>query len=135
MNTFNLHILAADRPFYEGECESLMLPLTTGEYGVKANHSNMIAGVVPGLLMYRDDLGNEVNAVVSEGMVKVDHNEVLVLVDTVELPEEIDANRAERAAAHAREALLQKRSRQEYLMAQTELARATSRLKVSKMRK
>lgn len=135
MNTFNLHILAAERPFFEGECESLMLPLTTGEYGIKANHSNMIAGVVPGFLMYRDELGNEVNAVVSEGMIKVDHNEVLVLVDTVELPEEIDANRAERAAAHAKEILLQKRSRQEYLMAQTELARATSRLKVSKMRK
>lgn len=135
MNTFNLHILAADRPFYEGECESLVLPITEGQYGIKANHSNMIAGVVPGPLMYRDEVGDEVNAVVSEGMIKVDHNEVLVLVDTIELPEEIDTNRAERAAAHAKEELLKKRSRQEYLMAQTELARATSRLKVSKMRK
>ncbi len=135
MNTFSLQILAAGRPFYQGECESLVLPLTVGQYGIKADHSNVIAGIVPGLLMYRDELGNEVQAEVSDGMVKVDHNEVLVLVETVELPEEIDAHRAELAAERAREELLQKRSRQEYLLAQAGLARATSRLKVSKMRK
>jgi F0F1-type ATP synthase epsilon subunit len=43
--------------------------------------------------------------------------------------------RAERAAAEAQEEILKKRSRQEYMKAQMELARATSRLKVSKLRK
>ena len=57
------------------------------------------------------------------------------MVDTVERPEEIDVNRAQRAAAEAKEEMLKKRSRQEYMKAQMELARATSRLRVSKMRK
>ena len=50
----------------------------------------------------------------------------------MERPEEIDAERARRAEARAREALLQKRSTQEYRGAQANLARALNRLKVSR---
>ncbi len=135
MNTFELHILAAERSFYEGPCESLVLPTTEGMYGIQANHLNMIAGVVPGELTFRVPGGHDEHASCSRGMVRVENNVVTVLVDTAERPEEIDVNRAERAAAEAKEALLRKRSRQEYLQAQMELARATSRLKVSKLKK
>ena len=135
MNTFELHILAAERSFYEGPCESLILPLTEGMYGIQANHVNMIAGVVPGELTYRVPGGVDEHAACSRGMVKVENNEVTVLVDTVERPEEIDVNRAQRAADEAKEELLKKRSRQEYMKAQMELARATTRLRVSKLKK
>ena len=45
---FHLDILAASVPFYRGDCVSLVLPTTDGEYGILANHSNMIAALVPG---------------------------------------------------------------------------------------
>ena len=135
MNTFELHILAAERSFYEGPCESLVLPLTEGMYGIQANHLNMIAGIVPGELIYRVPGGTDEHASCSRGMVKVENNVVTVLVDTAEHPDEIDIKRAQRAADEAREEILKKRSRQEYMKAQMELARATSRLKVSKLRK
>ena len=63
-------------------------------------------------------------------MVKVERNDVLVLVDSAERPEEIDAARARREADQAREALLQQKSRQEYQIAQASLARALNRLRV-----
>ncbi len=135
MNTFELHILAAERSFYEGPCESLILPLTEGMYGIQANHVNMIAGIVPGELTYRVPGGVDEHVACSRGMVKVENNEVTVLVDTVERPEEIDVNRAQRAAAEAKEEMIKKRSRQEYMKAQMELARATTRLRVSKLKK
>ncbi len=135
MNTFELHILAAERSFYEGPCESLILPLTEGMYGIQANHVNMIAGIVPGELTYRVPGGVDEHAACSRGMVKVENNEVTVLVDTVERPEEIDVNRAQRAADEAKEELLKKRGRQEYMKAQMELARAMTRLRVSKLKK
>ena len=47
-----------------------------------------------------------------------------------ERPEDIDANRAKRAADAAKEELLQKKSLQEYKSAQANLARALSRLRV-----
>lgn len=135
MNTFELHILAAERSFYEGDCESLIVPLTEGMYGIQANHVNMIAGIVPGELTYRTPGGTDEHASCSRGMIKVEDNVVTVLVDTAEHPDEIDVNRAQRAADEAKEDILKKRSRQEYMRAQMELARATSRLKVSKLRK
>ena len=135
MNTFELHILAAERSFYEGPCESLVLPTTEGMYGIQANHLNMVAGVGPGEITFRVPGGTDEHASCSRGMVKVEDNVVTVLVDTAEHPEEIDVKRAERAAAEAQEEILKKRSRQEYMKAQMELARATSRLKVSKLRK
>ena len=130
MDSFQMHILAAVHTFYEGPCLSLTIPTSGGEQGILAHHSNMIAAVQPGILRYRLP-GQEVQqAAVSQGMVKVERNDVLVLVDSVERPEEIDAARARREADEAREAMLQRKSRQEYQLAQATLARALNRLKV-----
>ena len=130
MDTFQVHILAADRTLYEGPCVSLTIPASDGERGILAHHSSMMAAVVPGMLRFQPP-GEEVQlAAVSPGMVKVEHNEVLVLVDSAERPEEIDEARARREADEAREAILQKKSRQEYQLAQATLARALNRLRV-----
>ncbi|MDE6841179.1 MAG: ATP synthase F1 subunit epsilon, partial [Oscillospiraceae bacterium] len=129
-DTFQVHILAADRTMYEGPCVSLTIPASDGERGILAHHASMMAAVVPGMLRYQPP-GEEIQlAAVSPGMVKVEANEVLVLVDSAERPEEIDEARARREADQAREALLQKKSRQEYQLAQGSLARALNRLRV-----
>jgi len=132
MNAFMLTILAAEKPFYKGECISLVLPTTEGLYGIQARHSDMIAAVVPGVLKYKLPDGSSVVAAVSEGIVKVEKNDVLILVDTIELPEEIDENRAKRAAEQAKEAILQRKSLQDYHAAQAKMARAINRLRVKK---
>ena len=130
MDTFQVHILAADRTFYEGPCVSLTIPTSDGERGILAHHENMMAAIQPGMLRYQAP-GEEVQlAAVSPGMVKVEHNDVVVLVDSAERPEEIDEARARREADEAREALLQQKSRQEHQLAQSTLARALNRLRV-----
>ena len=130
MDTFQVHILAADRTFYEGPCVSLTVPTNDGERGILAHHSSMIAAIQPGTLRYQVP-GQPVQlAAISPGMVKVEHNDVLVLVDSAERPEEIDVVRAQRETDEAREALLQKKSRQEHQIAQATLARALNRLRV-----
>lgn len=133
MKPFSVHILAADNVFYQGPCESLIVPTIDGQYGILADHSNTISAIVPGVLTYRVPGEPEQIAAVSAGLVKIEDNDVLVLVDTAERPEDIDANRARRAADEAKEALLQKRSMQEYQAAQVNLARAINRLRVKRM--
>lgn len=130
METFMVHILAADRNFYEGPCLRLTIPTTDGEQGILAHHANMIAAIQPGTLRYQVPDHPVQLAAVSAGMIKVEGNDVLVLVDSAERPDEIDAARAQREADQAREALLQKKSRQEYQLAQATLARALNRLRV-----
>ena len=130
MDTFQVRILAADDSFFEGNCQFMVILASDGALGILAHHSNMIAAVVPGELRFQPDDGALRTASVSAGLVKVENNEVLVLVDAAERPEDIDVNRAKRAADEAREALLQQKSRQEYKRAQANLARAISRLRV-----
>ena len=130
MESFQVHVLAADRTFYEGPCVSLTIPTSDGEQGILAHHSDMIAAVLPGTLRYQVPDGPVQLAAVSSGIVKIEKNEVLVLVDSVERPEEIDAARARREADEAQEAMLQRKSRQEYQLAQASLARAMNRLRV-----
>ena len=130
MESFQVHVLAADRTFYEGPCVSLTIPTSDGEQGILAHHSDMIAAVLPGTLRYQAPDGPIQLAAVSSDMVKIEKNEVLVLVDSVERPEEIDAARARREADEAQEAMLQRKSRQEYQLAQASLARAMNRLRV-----
>ena len=130
MNSFSLHILAAERNFYEGECTSLVVPITDGSYGIMANHKNMVAAIIPGIMEYSLPEGERVVVCVSQGILIVADNDVKVLVDTVETPEEIDENRAKAAAEQAREAMLQKQSIQEYKSAQLRIAREMNRLKL-----
>ena len=136
MNNFQLSILASDRPFYEGECVSLLVPTNDGIYGVQAHHHNIIAAIVAGTLSFKRAENSDFEyAAVSEGIMKVEDNKVLILVDTAERPDEIDSKRAMLDAEEAKEEMLKNRSIAEYKEAQARLARALTRLKTKgKMR-
>lgn len=130
MSAFELQILAADRPFYEGPCTSLIVPTPQGKYGILAHHANAVIALVPGMLSYMAPGKAPRFAAVSDGLVKIEGNRVLVLADSAERPQDINANRAKRAASAAQEAILQKKGVEEYRLAQARLARAMARLKV-----
>lgn len=128
--TFKISVLASDRVFYEGECESIVIPTSKGQYGLLPNHCNLLGAIIPGSLKVKIP-GKEFEiASVSQGLFKMEDNELLILVDSIERPSEIDANRAKRDAEKAQEALLHKQSKREYYTNQARLARAINRLKV-----
>ena len=127
---FPLHVLTATSPFYEGMCESLIIPTVDGRYGVLSGHSDTICAVVPGELYIRLPSGEMRVAACAAGIMKVEKGDVLVLVDSAIRPEDIDKDRARRMADDAREQLLQKQSIEEYHAAQARLARALDRLSV-----
>ena len=104
-----------------------------GQYGIKARHRNLVVAIVPGVIKYRIPFDDKLyEASVSEGMVRIEDGDVLMLVNTAERPEEIDAERSRLRAEEAREIMLQKRSMQEYYSAEATLRRAMVRLRVSK---
>ena len=77
-----------------------------------------------------EDDGEWHDAAVSDGMMRVEDGEVLILVDSAEWPDEIDIERVKAKEAAAREAMLQKKSVREYTLAEASLKRAVARLKV-----
>ena len=76
--------------------------------------------------------GYRTGPVVEDVSIRFEPGEVLILVDTIERPEEIDRVRAERARERAEERLRQKQSVQEYYRSKAALARAMARLKSTK---
>ncbi len=135
MDTFGLKIIASDRIFYDGRCRKLILPAPDGEMGILANHENMVIAVSIGDAKLETEESNWVNVAVGVGFAEVVNNRVTVLVDTAELPEEIDVRRAEEAKERAEEHMRQKQSIQEYHSTQAALSRAMNRLKVSQRKK
>ena len=130
MDLFNAKIIEADSTFYSGTMQSLVVPTIDGQYGVLAHHQNLMVAVIPGLLKFMDEEGNWQEASVSDGMMRIEDGEVLILVDAAEWPYEIDAERVRQKEAAAREAMLQKRSVREYTLAEASLKRAISRMKI-----
>ncbi len=129
--TFALHIRSADRDFYEGPCAALSLRVSDGELGLLANHSPFVAAVLPGPLSYRTAEGETVRVAAGGGIVRFVNNDALVLLDSVETPEEIDVGRARTAAEAAESALKAAKSPQERRKARADLDRAKNRLRVA----
>lgn len=133
MKPFSLRVLAADRPVFEGECVSLVIPVADGQYGILAHHSDFVSAIVPGeldLTVEKDGGRERIRVAVSDGMVRVSANSVIVLVDSAEREDEIDEELALHDMETAKEDLSHDRSRIEYAAAQARLARAMNRLKV-----
>lgn len=131
MKTFSLRILACDRVFFDGECEVLTFPAYDGSMSILANHQAMAATMEVGELKFKTPDGNWNVAIVSDGLIKVDNNKVVVLVYSAERPEEIDEFRAKAALERAKEQLSQKQSIVEYHVSRASLSRAMARLKSS----
>ena len=130
MSKFYLKVISSNRIFYEGFCTCLIIPSVDGEKAIMAHHEEVIVAVDNGEMRMQKEEGGEWSyAVLGKGFCMVANNRVTVLADTVERPEEVDANRAKEALERAQERLRQKQSIQEYHMTQAAMARALTRLK------
>ena len=132
MDNFKLQIMASDHMVFDGDARSVSMFTTEGSVGILAHHSNLIMAVVPGELEYEAANGDRNMVIVSDGLLKVENGEVMILVDTAETPDEIDEARAVRAEEQAREELKRANSNRDIALASAELSRALSRIKASR---
>ncbi len=131
-DVFHLKILAIEKTFYDGDAISLNFQAFDGAYQILASHEPVVMAVKEGIMRFRvrDDKGNEVvkTGVNGLGLVNITRDMVLVLVDSIEAPEDIDRARAEAALKRAMEQLRQDQSIQEYEQSRASMARAMLRL-------
>lgn len=128
-HTFKARIYEADSPFFEGKLTSVVVPAIDGEYGVLANHRNVVIAIVPGNMHYTLPDGTVEYVIVSEGMMRVENNDVLILINHAERPDEVEANRAREKEEELIEARLQKKSVEEYLEAELLMQRTMAGLR------
>lgn len=132
MKEFMLRILETDEEFYSGKCISIVVPTTEGMYGIMANHTNLFAALTTGVMKYVTADNEVCYASISGGMIKVENNEVLILADSAERPEEIDLNRAHAEQSEAESLLQNKKDEHIYRSAEAMMQRAINRIKLKK---
>lgn len=132
MEEFNLHILEADSTFYEGKCISLVIPTTNGSYGILAHHSSMVTVLDTGIVKFTTPGGERLHAAISGGILRVADNDVLILSESAEKPDEIDEKRVNAAIERANKEMLAQKSASEYRAIQAKLSRALNRLEVKR---
>ncbi len=132
VKAFRLQVISVNGTFYDDEATEVILPCEDGELAVLYGHEEMILAIYDGILKIKKTDGEWVIGVVTIGSVQytVD-NRCIVLVNTVEKPEEIDKRRAQEAYDFAMEHLKQNQSIKEFKKSQAGLARALTRLKAA----
>jgi F-type H+-transporting ATPase subunit epsilon len=131
-----LIIVTPQGTVYEGPVDSVVVPGAEGDFGVLPGHERFLAPVRIGELELRGPVPDGHWAAVSDGFADVGAERVVLMVDSCEFANDIDAARAERARARAeRELERMRQSRADehvFRLEEAALERALIRLQVSK---
>jgi F-type H+-transporting ATPase subunit epsilon len=133
MPKLDIDIVTAERVVYsDKEVDEIIAPGVEGEFAVLPRHAAFLTMLVPGVVVIKKS-GEEVEMAISGGFVEVRDNRVVVLADTAERAEEVDAERAERARRQASERLAARGT--DVDLARAAMERALARLKVVERRR
>ena len=123
-----LNILTPERKIFSGEVKELTTENDLGRLEILPNHVAMITSLTPTVTSFTTGDGKKLKLFTSTGVLKIEKNEMSLLCETGEWPEEIDMSRAEEARKKA-ESLLKDTEDTKYKKAELKLKRALARIK------
>lgn len=102
--TLKVTIVSADRQLFKGEVEQVVATASTGELGILAGHTPLLALLKPGQVRLTLSDGQEEVIYVSGGFIEVQPTRTVILADEAERAEALDEEkiRQQRAEAEAR---------------------------------
>jgi len=130
--SFKLNIVEPDGVFYEGEIDMLEFNTTEGEIGVLPGHIPMTVIIKPGIMTIYETGKEEKRAAIHAGFAEILPDQVTILAEIAEWPEEIDVARAEAAMERAQARIQEKASETDMMRAETALLRAMARINLIK---
>lgn len=132
--TMKLLVVTPEKTELSETISSLVVPTVDGSIGILYNHAPIVTLVDIGQMKYKKGDKEEKVLVVTEGVLEMHENQITVLVNAAEKPEEIDIERAKRARERALKRMDQKERDVDFARAEASLKRAIMRLKtVGKM--
>jgi len=126
-DVMKLRIITPENQFYEGEATMVELTTSEGDIGVYPNHIPLTAVVAPGVLKIHEEA--EVReAALHSGFLTILPDEITILAEVAEWPDEIDFKRAEEAKIRAERRLSENSPETDVMRAELALKRALVRL-------
>lgn len=126
-----VRVITPEREFYSGEASMVEFTTTEGDIGVYKAHIPLTVIVAPGILTIHEAEGNREAALMS-GFAQILPDQVTILAEVVEWPEEIDYRRAEMAKERAEKKLRERGASIDVARAEAALKRALVRLDTRK---
>ncbi|MEY7999304.1 F0F1 ATP synthase subunit epsilon [Clostridium sp. Mt-5] len=123
-----LTILTPDREFYKGEVIEVITESTLGGITILPDHMPLITTLKPADTVIVQKDNKKLKAFTSVGILEVKENELRILCDVCEWPEEIDIGRAEEAKNRAEKRLASNKDGIDVQRAELALARALARI-------
>ena len=127
MTPFKLEIITPEKKFFDGETEQIIVRTTVGDVGILNGHEPYCAALGIGQIRVMID-GSFRHAATSGGIIKVNREKTVVLVDSCEWADEIDVTRAEAAKNRAEARIKKGESDRQIKMAEAKLKRALNRI-------
>ena len=114
------------------EVTSCVVPGIKGQFQVLKNHAAVISNIAVGAIKVKNLEKNEIFIATSGGFCEVRDNSVKIIVESAEISDSIDVNRAIEAKERAEDRLKSKSSEFDEVRAKLALARAINRISVAK---
>jgi len=131
-STFELEIVTPDRKFYEGTVEMVVVRTVTGDLGIHKEHMSLVSPLAIGTIKIKEGKGKYKEAACAGGFVQVRQDKTTIITDSAEFPDEIDVDRAKKAADRAQARLKSSNSETDIVRAQIALDKALNRINVAK---
>jgi len=129
--TFDLQIISPTRTFFHGAATMIELRTTEGNMGVLPGHIPLTAILEPGLLRIKKEDGDK-EAALLDGFIQIQKEQVTILAESCEWPEEIDLRRAEDAKDRAERRIKNGSAEVDMIRAEMALKRALLRIDIAK---
>lgn len=128
-NKFALKVMCPDRTFFEGEADMVEMNTTEGYIGVYPGHIPIATVLAPGILVIHND-GETKRAALHSGFARISPDNIMILAEVAEWPDEIDLNRAEEARVRAERRLSGTESGIDIKRAEVALKRSLTRISI-----
>ncbi|MGA2423020.1 MAG: F0F1 ATP synthase subunit epsilon [Terriglobales bacterium] len=130
-NTFQLEIVTPSRLLVKEAAEEAQIPGASGYLGILPGHAPLITELAVGVITYKAS-GATHTLSVAWGFMEVLPDQVTILAETAERPNEIDTERAQKSKERAEQRLKSNNPEIDYTRAEDALQRAETRLSVAK---
>lgn len=128
-NKFAFKVMCPDRTFFEGEADMVEMNTTEGYIGVYPGHIPIATVLAPGILVIHND-GETKRAALHSGFARISPDNIMILAEVAEWPDEIDLNRAEEARVRAERRLSGTESGIDIKRAEAALKRSLTRISI-----
>jgi F-type H+-transporting ATPase subunit epsilon len=128
--TFPLLIITPRRKVFDDAVELLSVVTTAGQLGILANHTPLLTIMKTGTMHIKTNK-KTIYYAVSGGVLSVQKNQTILLVDAIEQADEIDVARAKEALKRAEDRLNDKHLKINDARAKLALTKALNRIEVA----